>query len=747
MSKMPNGLPGPLRLTTFFLLAFAAAQQQQSRKDGSRSSPPENAALRPLTKPDPLQPPNVDSPTYKNGKYTSSISDDERAVATLAPAGLRPAVRAPPASRSAAGSSAGLAQPLHARKLQDWEVENFVLMATVDGSIYARDRNTGKELWKFFSEDPMVQTKYNRDPASNHDGEDTNDDFMWIVEPSDGGSLYAFMPGPDTGIQKLPMTVRQLADFLSPYTSEDSSFVYNAEKRTNLFTLNATNGAALKYFGVGGGGVMDKQNCRKVSGLEPDEDEDECEPTPTLQLGRTEYTVNIQDFKTLQNVCTIKYFEWTPNKRDGDLADKYFTTMDNKYIYSRYDGSIIALEHHTDDKTHPLPLYQKKFTSSPVVRVFDVVKPQGTDSRDTPLVILPQPIAPVVLGERTENVFINCTETGSWYAMSELSYPSVTDGASEAKCYQQKAGFLNDKTFLSEQKLIKASELVGVHVLSDSREPRHNVPSIDAPELLLPERKDSEPSLQLSNKTSDHFVSSTFDSTSNMRAWLNSLFTPYNLLALTAFLFLWWQQSQLKQAIRKPTQGIESVEPVLAAPQTPLTEVVVGREQAVPQEPEAPAERRVHFAPIQEDEPVVDLVNDTAQAEPVVVPVVPIQAHLGQGPLEPVAEEPEETDTPKKKKAHRGSRGGRKNKKNKKTEDDDMDEDIARIVDSVVPHKQTMQPDPEPTIDGAVNDVSEARHISSITVNNDKILGFGSGGTVVYEGTFEVRGTDVWAGT
>jgi len=208
---MPNGLPGPLRLTTFFLLAFAAAQQQQSRKDGSQSSPPENAALRQLTQTNPHS--NVDPQLHKNGKYTSSISDDERAVATLAPAGLRPAVRAPPA-RSAAGSSAGLAQPLRARKLQDWEVENFVLLATVDGSIYARDRNTGKELWKFYSEDPMVQTKYNRDPSSNQDGEDTNDDFMWIVEPNDGGSLYAFIPGPDAGIQKLPMTVRQLAEVL-----------------------------------------------------------------------------------------------------------------------------------------------------------------------------------------------------------------------------------------------------------------------------------------------------------------------------------------------------------------------------------------------------------------------------------------------------------------------------------------------------------------------------------------------------
>ncbi|QDS72669.1 hypothetical protein FKW77_002850 [Venturia effusa] len=736
---MPNGLPGPLRLTTFFLLALAAAQQQQSRKDGSRSSPPENAALPQLTKTDPLQRQNVDSPTYKSGRYTSSISDDERAVATLAPAGLRPAVRAPPASRSAAGSSAGIAQPLQARRLQDWEVENFVLMATVDGSIYARDRNTGKELWKFHSEDPMVQTKYNRDPASDHDGEDTNDDFMWIVEPSDGGILYTIIPGLNTGIQKLPMTVRELADH-SPYTTEESPFVFNAEKRTKLFTLNATNGDALKYFGVGGGGVMNQQNCRKVSGLELDEDEDECEPTPTLQLGRTEYTVNIQDIKTQKDVCTIKYFEWTPNRRDGDLADKYSSTMDNKYIYSRRDGGVFALEYQDADTTNPLPLYTKDFRTSPVVRVFDVVKPQGTDSRDTSLVILPQPIAPSYNRERAQNVFINCTETGSWYAMSEMRYPSITDGAPEAKCYQLKRllddGPVDDKTFLSELSSIKASELVGVHALSDTREPaKNNVPTLDAPGLL-PDREVPKPILQVPNRPPIQQMIGSMDSTFTSRSRLVSrlrTIDPLTLFILCVLGILSWQQFKTGKGNSRPLQAIEITARSPATPPAPTTEPAVAMEpeQSLPLTPEseAPVKRTVHFAPT-EEKSAAAVVNGTT---PNVLTPVPTPGHL-----EPVVEEPTTLETPKKKKAHRGSRGG-KSKRRKAPGEDEMDDNITRIMNTVAPRRQPMQPDQEPIIDGAVNDVSDARHIGSITVNNEKALGQGSGGTVVYEGTFEGR--------
>lgn len=71
--------------------------------------------------------------------------NDASALATLALAGSGRAVRAPPVQASS--TAAGLASQLHARSLQDWEVEDFVLLATVDGTIHARDRKTGTARW------------------------------------------------------------------------------------------------------------------------------------------------------------------------------------------------------------------------------------------------------------------------------------------------------------------------------------------------------------------------------------------------------------------------------------------------------------------------------------------------------------------------------------------------------------------------------------------------------------------------
>src|SRR5690242_15380681 len=104
---MPNRTgPGPLPHYTFSLLALASAQQQpplQQQYGRSRSSPQVGAAVRPLTSSSStaLTPETADdrplkiAPTYKRVKDTLLYSENERAVATIAPADSNPAVRAP----------------------------------------------------------------------------------------------------------------------------------------------------------------------------------------------------------------------------------------------------------------------------------------------------------------------------------------------------------------------------------------------------------------------------------------------------------------------------------------------------------------------------------------------------------------------------------------------------------------------------------------------------------------------------
>ena len=113
-----------------------------------------------------------------------------------ASAKVETAIRAPPSvqtyparSELARQFSGGTAVGA-SRSLQDWEVEDFVLLATVDGTLQARDRKTGTRKWELFSEQPVVETIYHR---SNETKEwIPDDDFVWIVEPSEEGVLFRY---------------------------------------------------------------------------------------------------------------------------------------------------------------------------------------------------------------------------------------------------------------------------------------------------------------------------------------------------------------------------------------------------------------------------------------------------------------------------------------------------------------------------------------------------------------------------
>ncbi|KAJ5239355.1 hypothetical protein N7468_003974 [Penicillium chermesinum] len=425
------------------------------RLPGARSSLPASVALlllpalvAPQQHPDPHDSaPQIsvplDGPGYRSSRTASVAvppvvkSNDASALATLALAGTGRAVRAPP-TQASSSSAAGLASQLHARSLQDWEVEDFVLLATVDGTIHARDRKTGSPRWALeVPSSPVVESIYHRANRTSFDDTQPEDDFLWIVEPSQDGSLYIYSPGPDAGLQKLGLTVKQLVD-QTPYSGIDPAVTYTARKETTLYTIDARTGSILRVFSSRGPFTAG-QECRKVDGQ--DLDSEECETTSgTLVLGRVEYAVAIQNTETGDPICTLKYSEWAPNNRDMDLQSQYFQTMDQSHVYSMHDGVVLGFDHSRMDR----PRYTQRF-SSPVARVFDVVRSTNKDNPDasTPLVLLSQPLQPpdpdygAMNDERDMRVFIDSTEAGGWYALSEETYPLVTGRAPMAQCYDK----------------------------------------------------------------------------------------------------------------------------------------------------------------------------------------------------------------------------------------------------------------------------------------------------------------------
>lgn len=404
---------------------------------------------------------NID-PITKRRKSTELSKEDDTNIA-IARAQSDAAFRAPLAKSSEPSRRSSLSV---ARSLHDWEVENVVLLATIDGAIHARDRKTGQERWALVPDSPMIETINHRQNRSDYDDDSAQDDeFMFIVEPSKDGNLYIQYSDPKKGLQKLDATVRSLAA-TTPQEVDDPPLMYVASQETTMYKINAASGDVLAQFDAHNTFVNDnaKRSCRRISGFELDQPDDE--PMGTLSLGRIQYTINIANTITNEPLCTIKYSEWTPNTRDVDLQSQHLAPLDRNHIQSFHDGRITGwdLEAHSSRAarfTHVL--------ETPVARVFDVIRPANNKGSSAPLVILSQPtdpFNPTTLDQWDNNfqqtkVYVNQTGGGHWYAMSELSYPGVTNSASLARRFTSS---------VDEQELLNLGgnmeDLIGVHVLT-----------------------------------------------------------------------------------------------------------------------------------------------------------------------------------------------------------------------------------------------------------------------------------------
>lgn len=717
---------------------LAAQQQQQERWPASSLTRDDESLANTISAARPSGLHNYHHHVQRSrGDLNALISSDASAVATLAPARHEHAVRAPPARPSGKSS---LSKPLDARSLQDWEVEDFVLLATVDGTIHARDRKTGAPRWALEVDRPMVETTYHR---PNKSAIDERDYLLWIVEPTKDGSLYVYRSDPRPGLQKLGgLTVRKLVEELSPYSGEDPPVVYTAEKKNTLFTVDAGTGRVLKVFNSGGASINDDASCRRVTGLEA-LDEEECGHSGTLTLGRTEYVVSIQNGDTGDPICTLRYSEWGPNNRDSDLQSQYLATMDKKYVYSRHDGSIFGFDHaQIEDRRK---LYTQKFPY-PVVRVFDIARPANFDAPDAPLVILPQPNGPtdseelsVRDSDREGRIFINRTETGGWYAMSEQSYPLATGGATPARCYSD--GGRQLVPLWDEIDSQQSKALIGVHSLMDSSRRDPTIPAISAPEEgPIKDAPVEVVQEQLPAQVSMPSTPAIAHSRLLGYAAQNAADIGITLPFLICFLFLYLNRSKLAKILAKTldVEKIPGVKEVLMSP--PPTQAVADK---------------AFLDPLKDTVTIKvgddgDEENNAEEDEtPMDLPKVSDPVHLGDNETrsdEQFLDDPQRTlspTLPKKKKTHRGQRGGAgRNKKSRKDSNSTKDQ-VDRAVEGVkeIGKDPPLEPDVVQAGENGssnVTDVSGTFQINNLVVT-DTVLGYGSHGTIVYRGSFEGR--------
>ena len=698
---------------------------------------------------------SLDSNDYKNLKDTVHDSKRASAIATLAPADSS-AVRAPKPAQ-APGKNSGPSTLQIARSLQDWEVEDFILLATVDGSIHARDRNTGQERWALEVDRPMVETIYHSENRSDIDDFRPEDDFLWIVEPSKDGDIYLYNQGRNPGLQRLRLTVKKLAEDFSPYAGEDPAVVYTTEKKTTLFTVDAATGIITKTFSSAGSTRNDETSCRRMNRLEEIEQE-ECGSSGTIMLGRTEYTVNIERLDTGNPICTLKYSEWGPNNRDVDLHTKYFRTMDQKYVFPRFDGSIWGFDIDELNEDKKMRKRYVKTLPSPVVRVFDIARPAGSESRDSQLVLLPQPNGPIDSSdiyptfEDRNRIFINQTDSGGWYAMSETKYPFSTSGAAKAQCYNRdwlEAKFATEIPSLEQRQ----AALVGVHSLSD-RQVAGDLLTISGPPDLGNETPGpmlpgpSPIGLLRGPVTGSRAANTVIDI--GVALFLMFLGALITIKRRTLIRFI-RENSELKRFLPDPLEKkLDSIPSSPMVPELPIKDV----KMPLPTMEEVKAETDGEATPIaSRDTPLLEpppalrsrsstLGEDRGRFKQG-AHVRIIEPSPSPGPEGD--EDGTETPVPEKKKARRGCRGGVKHKKKKgqlnkgdnvKTVEKTVEEamQIGKETSALEPDVIEVQGTSTPT-----DPSGPVIQIGHLRVFTDNPIGFGSHGTVVYKGMFGGR--------
>ncbi|KAI0399755.1 hypothetical protein F4802DRAFT_610633 [Xylaria palmicola] len=678
-------------------------------------------------------------------QHTNNVPslNDASALATLAPA--KP-VRAPNSPRHVPSilAGSGLSPLQSARSLENWEVEDYILLATVDGHLYAADRESGDERWHLQVEQPVVETIHYRPNTSSADNKRSRnphpmDDYVWAIEPINNGAVYVWTPSHyGAGLMSTGHTMKQLVDDMGHYASSDPPVVYTGHKKNTLITVDAATGRVLKWFGQSGAQVDENPTCLPPNGKLPDHDNEECSASGTITLSRTEYTVDIHHRDDGRDIATLRYAEWGPNNFDSDLHQQYRAPPDDRYFTSQHNGRVYAISHPTRTTSFAL-----KF-SVPVARVFDIARPLDTPLGSNPeLVLLPQPRPPLrdedSARARSHSVFLNQSNSGGWYAMSGQWYPLIVDGPSA----QINLGSLYGTEALLDSAHLPAA-LVGVHTLGDGigtpewssgMPPGLPAESSDSEKLEDDPRGDPVPTL-LPDLDSElpQLVETVITLPRYAIDWIQDLFK--NPLVLCTLIYVSYRY--IKQARRASFSDYLKT-PTFIQPTNLPTE----------SRPEATEEPDPLTSKADASEAVLPASNgETQVTAPEAQPIPPppgTEVNLGNTEQE---EQPVEQEAPeKKKKSHRGRRGGVKHRKGvKKQQDPDSSVgDIPPETDDTIPGLQNIGVPPklQPNIATMQNDPEDVSapvvDIGGIEVNQDRQLGIGSNGTVVFAGKFHGR--------
>lgn len=194
-----------------------------------------------------------------------------------------------------------------------------------------------------------------------------------------------------------------------------------------------------------------------------------------LTIGRTTY--NLEIHSPLQGLkFNISYTTWQHNSLDKALISKHGWPTDNNLVIpvTNEDGLVLGLDLHEtlengrNDKQSFKWITggMNSMKSGEIVNVFDIFEEDSTLLHQGESFILPHPFIAHDYFKRIyeydklpNSVYLSKTKAGSWFALSRYNYPALVDSASTS-IYQS-------RNFIDKTNLFESSDMQGVHFITD----------------------------------------------------------------------------------------------------------------------------------------------------------------------------------------------------------------------------------------------------------------------------------------
>lgn len=667
--------------------------------------------------------------------------------------------------------------PLEARSLAEWRLENIIIVSDIDGNLHGLDRAAGTSLWTLPIEEPLV--RIHREKEGDEPSEQSN--VVWIVEPAHDGHLYYFTP--EFGLNRLPTTIKNLVNE-SPFSLSGDNKIYTGSRKTSLYSLDIQTGQVKNQFGL-----MDDESCPVPNVYRHPSYDGSSSKENTIMLGKSTYELSIHSKLDASVVWNLTFLQWGPNNIDTDLMRQNTQSRDNLYFTPFFDKSLLAI-----NKAVGTPAWIGRLPSLSV-DIFDVY------SRDKDeFVVLPHPLNLLNELQATEHekdnnlCFINKTASGAeWFAMSFKNYPALVKLAPlspyQVALRRHNHGYFDqdDIELLKNLDVLNLSSepyLSGVHEIFDldSVNLYQPVPKFkptkrigngleydsSADDVQANEESQQIPSLisGIFFPEADKKVVATVDKApakdlnSNPVSFQTNLpiryFEEHNafedvyrhepvsmfrrvaedLLVMSILIGALLGFRKISHWIKTRNSKQHKLDKApIPAVEHPSIAVAGIDEKPLPSVPEQiPSFIKLDssgLGTLVEDEPL--MVKSTKR-----VTIVPPEEGEESDNTGLTDDDTESQTTATKKKRKRGSRGGKRSSKSKKNKEDEGDEnavadEVADVADDIIVTLSLVK--------AVMKNSTQKKklQIDNNLVISDKILGYGSHGTVVFEGTFENR--------